>query len=245
MTCKTSSGAVLTNNPDYHRIRAVSSFDELVTTPFAGGVNALCWQRDLAGDFTEVAAQIGAGDEIVTLDPDSLAAMRGALSPAGQAAVDTMLADYGLLAGRGLDPCLDCIPAYPRDVTDEILRTDVYSFHADRAPVMADTYLCTYIGACSEGLPNEQAIRHVDIDETRAALQAQCHRDGGNDFAFYLREHSYDLHYRAMAGAQPYLFGIGNLWRIAIEYPQCPVPPCIHRAPEQKPGDPARLLLIS
>lgn len=236
------SGAGLTNNLSYPRIKIVGSFDELVSTPFTGGVNALCWQRTLAGDFAEVTAHINASDEIVTLDPESLGDLRKRLSSAGQAAIDAMLADYALLEERGLDPCLDCIPAYPRDDVADVLRTDVYSFHADRAPVQADTYLCTYIGASSEGLPNEHAVRHADIPQTRAALQAQC---GNDDFDEYLREYSYDLHYRADAGADIYQFGIGNLWRIAIEYPGCPVPPCIHRAPAQKPGEQARLLLIS
>lgn len=236
------SGAGLTNNLSYPRIKIVSSFDELVNTPFADGVNALCWQRTLTGDFAEVTAYINAVDEIVTLDPQGLGDMRKKLSSAGQAAVDVMLADYALLESRGLDPCLDCIPAYPRDDISDVLRTDVYSFHVDRAPVKADTYLCTYVGACSEGLANEHAVRHVDIAQTRAALQAQCDSD---DFDEYMREHSYDLHYRADANANIYQFGVGNLWRIAIEYPDCPVPPCIHRAPEQRTGDPARLLLIS
>lgn len=236
------SGAGLTNKPLYHRIKIVSSFDELVNTPFADGVNALCWQRNVDGDFAAVTAAIAADDDIVTLDPDSLRDLRARLAPAGQQAVDAMLADYALLEGRGLDPCLDCIPAYPRAEVSDVLRTDVYSFHADRAPVMADTYLCTYIGASSEGLPNEQAMRHVDIPETRAMLQADC---GAGDFDAYLHDHSYDLHYRAARDAQVYSFGIGNLWRIAIEYPDCPVPPCIHRAPEQRVGDQTRLLLIS
>ncbi|MEI9866448.1 MAG: hypothetical protein WDN00_18210 [Limisphaerales bacterium] len=29
--------------PDYPRIQRVNSFQELITTPFAGGVNAFCW----------------------------------------------------------------------------------------------------------------------------------------------------------------------------------------------------------
>jgi hypothetical protein len=242
MNLRVLSGAGLTNNALYHRIKIVSSFDELVNTPFSDGVNALCWQRNLAGDFADVAAAIGAAEDIVTLDPDSLAELRAQLSPQGQAAVDVMLADYGLLTGRGLDPCLDCIPAYPRADVADVLRTDVYSFHADRAPVQTDTYLCTYIGASSEGLPNEYATRHVDIPATRSALQADYH---GDDFEGYLREHSYDLHYHADDAMQVYSFGVGNLWRIAIAYPDCPVPPCIHRAPEQRVGDQTRLLLIS
>jgi hypothetical protein len=65
------------------------------------------------------------------------------------------------------------------------------------------------------------------------------------DFAAYLREHHYDLHYAPRPGAEPYTFGTGNLWRIAIALPDSPVLPCIHRAPLTLAGDPARLLLIS
>ena len=54
--------------PGYARIRVVTSFHELVTTPFAGGVNALCWPRTLPGDFGEVVKLLGAGDGIETLD---------------------------------------------------------------------------------------------------------------------------------------------------------------------------------
>ena len=36
-----------------------------------------------------------------------------------------------------------------------------------------------------------------------------------------------------------------HLWRIAVDYPGSPVPPCVHRAPETRPGRPPRLLLIS
>lgn len=239
------SAVDLTSSSLYHRIRIVSSFDELVKTPFTDGVNALCWQRQLPGDFAEVVAHIGAMQDIVTLDAEALSDLRSALSPAGCVAVEAMLSDYRALADGGLDPCLDCIPAYLRDEVADVLRTDVYSFHVDRAPIMTDTYLCTYIGACSEGLPNEQATKYVDIEDTRLALLAQYQREGGDDFDSYLRDNSYDLHYRPHADAQPYGFGIGNLWRIAIDYPGCLVPPCIHRAPEQKAGDPARLLLIS
>ena len=71
---------------------------------------------------------------------------------------------------------------------------------------------------------------------------------GGPDdenFAAYLSEHSFDLHYWPLPGSQPYSFGLGSLWRIAIAYPGSPVLPCIHRAPLTMPDAPARLLLIS
>ena len=55
--------------PGYARIRRVQSFQELVSMPFGGGVNALCWERTLSGDFSEVVHRIGGGEGIVTLAP--------------------------------------------------------------------------------------------------------------------------------------------------------------------------------
>lgn len=234
---------------DYARIKIVQSFDELVTTRFADGVNALCWPRTLHGDFKEVVEQLtlDGHDEIATLDDEHLDAHLRALplSAAGHAAVEILLADQRLLRSHGLAPILDCIHGYPRDDASEIVPTDVYSFHVDSATVEADTYLCSYTEAASDGLRNDQAIRRVDIPETRAALLAQY--GGADDDAFleFLRENCYDLHYVPLPGTQPFSFGFGNLWRLAIQYPGSPVPPCIHRAPETIPGRPPRLLLIS
>ena len=47
-----------------------------------------------------------------------------------------------------------------------------------------------------------------------------------------------------LAQARPYSFGVGYLWRIAVDWPGSAVPPCIHRAPETLPGQPPRLVLI-
>lgn len=224
------------------RVRCVHSFHALVTTPFADGVNALCWPRDLPGDFGEVVAQLGRGEGLASLDEVRLRALD--LSAAGRAAVEVLVADLRLLRDHGLAPVLDCIHGYPRDEEAEVVATDVYSFHADRAPVEADTYLCTYYGPASEGLDNAAARRHVDLPATRAEL---LRRHGGPDdeaFAAFLEENCYDLHYAPAPGAQPFSFGRGNLWRIAIAWPGCPVPPCIHRAPATAPGQ-VRLLLIS
>lgn len=229
--------------PDYFRVRAVSSFAELVATPLTDGVNALCWPRTLPGDFAEVAARLArdaAG--IHALDEDELRALP--VSAAGQLAVEAMLADFRLLRDRQLDPVLNFINGSAHDEPDAIVATDVFSWHADRAPVPLDTWLCTYFGPTSEGLRNEDAARRVDDPATRAALLA-CYGGADDDgFREFLAEHSYDLHYAAAPGAQPFSFGHFNLWRIAVEFPGNPVPPCIHRAPETGPGE-VRLLLIS
>jgi len=226
---------------DYPRIQRVKSFHELVTTRFADGVNALCWERTLPGDFTEVVAKIGANKGIITLDEALLLALP--VSPAGRTAIDQLLADHRLLQAHGLDPVLNCITEYPRD--SGLVPTDVYSFHADSAPVEADTYLCTYHGSPSEGLRNEEALRRVDLPETRAGLLKEFGGDDNDAFREYLKENCYDLHYAPIASARPFSFGVGNLWRITLDYPGSPVPPCLHRAPEDQPGQPPRLLLIS
>lgn len=165
-------------------------------------------------------------------------------SPSGPPAA-CLLADLRLLRERGLAPELNCIHAYPRDDESGTLPTDVYSFHADRAPVAAETWLCTYHGAPSEGVRNHEAERRTEVPALRAEL---LRRHGGADdaaFAAWLEESCHDLHYAPRPHARPYSFGVGHLWRIAVDHPGSPVPPCIHRAPTTHPGDPPRLLLIS
>lgn len=226
-----------------HRIRIVGSFDELVGARFGGDVNALCWQRHLPGNFREIVDRLQPCEGITAIGDDDLRALD--LSPAGSVAREVLLADQALLRDHGLAPSLDCIRGYPRDVAAGPIPTDVYSFHADSAPVPADTYLCTYVGKTSEGLANEAAIRRADVAQTRAELLKLHGGPDDLDFAAFLAQNCYDLHYAPRPGAKPYAFGLGNLWRIAIAYPGSPVLPCIHRAPPTQPGDPARLLLIS
>jgi hypothetical protein len=234
---------VLPPAPTIPRVLQVGSFHELVSTPFTAGVNALCWQRSLQGDFAQVVSLLAAPPGITTLDEEQLLALPA--SAAGRAAIAAMLADLQLLREHGLEPVLDCINGYLTHDDPGPLRTDVCSFHADSATVAADTYLCTYHGLSSEGLPNEEAVRHVDVPETRAMLLQ--HYGGADDegFAEYLSDHFYDLHYAALPQAKPYAFGLGNLWRIAIAYPGSPALPCIHRAPDPVAGAAPRLLLIS
>jgi hypothetical protein len=227
---------------DYARIKRVGSFQELVTTPFDAGVNALCWERVLPGDFSEVVQRLGVSESVEPIDEARLREL--SVSPAGRAAIEVLIEDQRLLREHGAAPVLNCFLGYPRDDEPEVVPTDVYSFHADSAPVEADTFLCTYHGAASEGLRNEDAHRLVDNPVTRAELLKLF--GGADDAGFreFLKENCYDLHYAAAPGARPYQFGVGNLWRIATDWPGCRVPPCIHRAPETVPGQSPRLLLI-
>ncbi len=226
-----------------HRIRFVDSFEELLAARFEGDINALCWPRRLPGDFQEVADRLQAEEGMTTIGDEDLRGL--ALGPAGSVAREVLIADQALLRDHGLDPTLDCIAGYPRDDATGPVPTDVYSFHVDSAAVRADTFLCTYVGRATEGLSNEMAIRRVDVAETREQLLKLYGGPDDEEFAAYLSERCFDLHYRPFVGAEPYTFGIGNLWRIAIAYPDCPVLPCIHRAPPRMAGDRPRLLLIS
>jgi hypothetical protein len=229
----------------YDRIKVVNSFNELVTSTFGPRVNAICWSRTLTGNFDELAASFGNEEEIVSLDNKTLSRLRPGLSTMGKAAADTLLEDIPLLQGHGLSPGLECVPRYQRDESSAV-PTDVYSFHADRATVPADTYLCSYNEVATEGLRNDQAQRRIDMPATRVKLLDLFRQEEDTgDFDAYLRENCYDLHYAALSEAIPFSFGIGNLWRIAVEYPGCPVAPCLHRAPATTTGQLPRLLLIS
>jgi hypothetical protein len=180
---------------------------------------------------------------IVPLDATRLSALP--LSPAGRTAADLMLADAARLRSLGLAPELNLLTAYPPDDAPGPVPLDVYSWHVDSATIETDTWLCTYFGAPSEALRNEDAVRCIDLPVTRAALLAEFGGRDDADFRAYLHEQCYDLHYDTLPSAQPLSFGVGALWRIAVKYPGSPVPPCIHRAPANLPGDPPRLLLIS
>lgn len=232
---------------EYPRVRVVGGFHELATAVFGDGVNAFCWPRELPGNFQEVVERLEAARGITTIPNDRLEALLPELSPDGQLAVQIMLDDLRRLRELQLEPVLDCINGYvPRSSEPPgPVRTDVCSWHADSATGEADTWLCTYHGPSSEGLLNEEAVCRVNIPETRAALLRCFGGEEGEAFQEYLEDHFYTLHYAALAGARPYPFGFGNLWRIATEYPGCPVPPCIHRAPDPVPGQLPRLLLLS
>lgn len=221
----------------------MSSFEELVSTPFRDGVNALCWERTLSGNFGEVVSLLGVGKGIITIEEAHLCGLP--LSQEGMLARDVLRADLDMLRARDLLPALDCVNGYLHDDLQTPVPTHVQSFHADSATVEADTYLCTYFGSPSEGLVNEEARRCVDVPETRAELLALYGGKEDEGFVEYLNGNFFDLHYTPLPHARPYSFGVGNLWRIAIEYPDCPVAPCIHRAPATLSDQGPRLLLIS
>jgi hypothetical protein len=225
-------------SPAARHIHEVTHFEELVSTPFQGSMNAICWTRQLAGDFSEIVEKVASEENITVIEPTALLELQ--LSTQGQLARDILLNDLKLLQAHGASPTLNVIQYYDRD--DSFFPTDVYSFHVDRSPVPTDTFLCTYFGAPSDILPNAQARQKVLIPELRAELQ-QIY--GGPDAGFesFLSDYFFDLHYEAAPEASPVSLGVGNLWRLAVDHPGSPVPPCVHRAPQENPGQ-KRLLLI-
>lgn len=217
-----------------------NDFKEFAERPFDGKVNARCWLRELEGDFSEIVAKLEVPGNIRVVEPRDLLQLD--LSPAGCVAREVLLSDLQLLEEQGASPVLNVIRHYERDERHVFFSTDVYSFHVDRSPVATDTFLCTYYGVPSEILANAQAEKKIDDPEIREQLRTLYTGKEG-DFESFLEEECFDLHYRAKPGAQVYTLGIGQLWRLAVDYPGSKVLPCIHRAPEEDDGLP-RLLLI-
>lgn len=226
--------------PANYPIHYVANFKDLVATPFKGAMNAICWTRNLTGDFNEIVNKITPQGNITEVEQDELCTLT--LSEQGQLAREIVLNDWMLLKACGASPNLNVINYYDRDDACSFFSTDVYSFHVDRSPIATDTFLCTYYGEPSELLPNSECERKVLIPEIRTELKKLY---GGNDEGFeeFLSEHFFDLHYQAKPGARPMSLGLGNLWRLAVDHPQSKVPACVHRAPKEKAGQ-RRLLMI-
>ena len=223
-----------------NQIQYVTNFQDLVSTPFHGEINAICWTRKLIGDFSEIANKVELNRNIAALDEDALFELQ--LSEQGKLAREFLLNDLKVLEAHGVSPILNLIKCYERDDTCPFFPTDVYSFHVDRSPVPIDTFLCTYYGESSEILPNSQAKQKVLVPEIRDELK-KIYRGADEGFESFLSEHFFDLHYLPKPNAHPISLGLGHLWRLAVDHPESKVLPCLHRAPKEKNGQ-NRLLMI-
>jgi hypothetical protein len=203
-------------------------------------MNAVCWSRDLVGDFKEIVDQLELKDNITEIYTEDLLALH--LSEQGIFARDIILKDMQLLSDFGASPSLNLLKSYERDDELDFIATDVYSYHVDRSPIETDTFLCTYYGPASDILPNAQVEQKILIPEIRDKLKRLY--DGPDaEFEQFLEEYFFDLHYQPKPDAQPINLGVGHLWRLAVDHPTQQALPCVHRAPVENEGE-YRLLLI-
>lgn len=228
------------NFSNHHQIAVVSTFSDLVHYNFQDPVNAVCWERNIVGDFKELVSKLRLSENITEVTSDDLLALQ--LSVNGHYAREIILNDLKLLTDFGALPSLNLIKNYDRDDEFDFISTDVYSYHVDRSPVGTSTFLCTYYGAASDILANNQAIPKTQIPEIRQKLK-DLHGGPEEEFETFLEENYFNLHYQPKSDANPINLGLGRLWRLAVEYPGQKVLPCIHRAPVEN-KDEYRLLLI-
>lgn len=225
--------------PSKH-VDVVSSFADLVHTAFAGHINAICWSRNLVGDFKEIVNTLELEENITEISVEKLNSLK--LSKQGSLAREIILNDIQQLTDLGASPSLNLIQYYERDDELDFISTDVYSYHIDRSPIATDTFLCTYHGAASDIVPNDQVRQKILIPEIREKLQ-QLYDGPESEFEHFLEEYFFDLHYQPMTNAVPINLGLGHLWRLAVDHPTQQVLPCVHRAPRENINE-YRLLLI-
>ncbi|MCT2406087.1 DUF1826 domain-containing protein [Chryseobacterium antibioticum] len=225
---------------DNDQIGVVSTFSELVNTDFKGAMNAICWYRNLVGDFKEIVSQLQLKENVTEVFVEDLLALQ--LSEKGNMARETILSDLQSLTDLGALPSLNLLKCYERDEELDFISTDVYSYHVDRSPVGTHTFLCTYHGAASDILPNHQVEQKILIPEIREKLKA-LHDGPEAEFETFLKDYFFDLHYQPKPNAEPVNLGSGHLWRLAVDHPEQHVLPCVHRAPVESDGE-YRLLLI-
>lgn len=222
------------------QIHVVSNFSELVNSDFKDEMNAICWSRNLASDFTEIVNKLHLQENITEVSTDDLMALQ--LSQGGHLAREIILKDIQRLTDYGASPSLNLLKCYERDDELGFITTDVYSFHVDRSPIETDTFLCTYHGAASDILPNDQVEQKILIPEIRAKLK-ELYDGPEAGFKDFLEEYFFDLHYQPKPNAKPVNLGQGHLWRLAVDHPAQQALPCVHRAPVENEGE-YRLLLI-
>jgi len=223
-----------------YQVEIVSTFDELINTRFRGRMNAICWNRDLAGDFKEIVSKLELKQNVTDISIEDLSTLP--LSIEGNVAREIILNDLKLLTGLGASPSLNLLKNYERDDELGFISTDVYSYHVDRSTIGTDTFLCTYYGAASDILPNDEAEQKILIPEIRQKLN-DLYDGPDEEFESFLKEYFFDLHYQAKPNANPLNLGVGHLWKLAVDHPEQQVLPCIHRAPKENDGE-YRLLLI-
>lgn len=231
---------MINTSTNHNHIKVVSTFHDLINSRFYDETNAICWHRNLIGDFKEIVEKLELKENITEVFIEDLLALQ--LSENGNNARETVLKDFQLLTDYGALPSLNLLKCYERDEELDFISTDVYSYHVDRSPIETDTFLCTYYGPASDILAHNQVEQKILIPEIREKLK-ELHVGSEAEFESFLKEYFFDLHYQAKSGTQPFNLGSGHLWRLAVDHPNQQVPPCVHRAPIEN-KDEYRLLLI-
>lgn len=222
------------------QVIVVSNFQELLETNYHSQSNAICWERNLKGDFKEIVDKLKLVDDITVITSTDLLQLD--LTVEGDLARQTILSDLENLTNAGAQPTLNLLKSYERDDVFDFISTDVYSFHVDRSPVPTHTFLCTYFGAASDIIPNGDVVQKVEIPAIREKLK-KYHSPEDGTFEEFLKENYFDLHYQVNSNANITNLGVGNVWKLAVDHPQQTVEACVHRAPKENPGE-YRLLLI-
>ena len=111
------------NSVTASQIQSVTSFQDLMQTPFEGVVNALCWNRTLEGDFAEIVGKIVCHENMCVVLPQDLLALE--LTEQGQLAREIILNDLKMLEEQGAAPVLNVIKNYERDEDFPFFPTDV------------------------------------------------------------------------------------------------------------------------
>lgn len=223
-----------------NQIKVVSTFTEFAKTNFQGTTNAICWKRNLEGNFKEIVSKLQLKDNITEVSVQDLFELD--LSEIGSLAREIIVNDLKLLTEFGASPSLNLLKKYERDEEFDFISTDVYSYHVDSSPIATSTILCTYFGVSSDILANDQAEQKILIPEIREKLRKLY--DGlEENFEIFLKEYYFDLHYEPKPNAVPTNLGLGNIWKLSVDHPGQQVLSCIHRAPVENIGE-YRLLLI-
>lgn len=59
-----------------NQILHVSNYEDFIATPFQGKVNAISWDRELQGDFSEIIKQVELKENMAELDSEELRALQ-------------------------------------------------------------------------------------------------------------------------------------------------------------------------
>ena len=78
-------------SPFGNHIQTVTNFHDLVSTPFRGENNALCWARELIGDFSEIVKKVDFEGNMIELGEEELRALH--LSEQGNLAREILITD--------------------------------------------------------------------------------------------------------------------------------------------------------